>query len=44
MFRRYTTEFVIYGSYSVVRKWLLSDQPEPPEEIARIIISLVQRF
>ena len=42
--RRYTTEFVVYGSYSVVRKWLLSDQPESPEEIARIIISLVQRF
>lgn len=44
VFRRYTAEFVVYGSYSVVRKWLLSDQPESSEEIARIINDLVRRF
>lgn len=42
--RKYAKEFVIYGSYSVIRKWLLSDQPEPPEEIARIIFDLVKLF
>jgi AcrR family transcriptional regulator len=39
--KAYTKEFVIFGSYSVVRKWLLSEQPETPEEIAIIINSLV---
>lgn len=38
--RKYVKEFVIYGSYSIIRKWLLSEQPESPEEIARIIYDL----
>ncbi|MBO4653034.1 MAG: TetR/AcrR family transcriptional regulator [Lachnospiraceae bacterium] len=42
--RKYLKEFVVYGSYSIVRKWLLSEQPEPPEEIARIIINVVKQF
>ena len=40
VFRKYAKEFVIYGSYSVVSKWLLSEKPETPEEIARIITGL----
>lgn len=42
--RKYIKEFVVYGSYSVIRKWLLSDQPEPPEEIARIVNGIVEKF
>ena len=42
--RKYIKEFVVYGSYSVIRKWLLSDQPEPPEEIARIVNGIVEQF
>ena len=42
--RKYIKEFVVYGSYSIVRKWLLADQPEPPEEIARIINDIVKQF
>ena len=42
--RKYIKEFVVYGSYSVIRKWLLSDQPEPPEEIARIVNGIVMKF
>ncbi|MBQ6660342.1 MAG: TetR/AcrR family transcriptional regulator [Lachnospiraceae bacterium] len=44
VFRKYSKEFVIFGSYSIIRKWLLSDQPESPEEIARIINELVALF
>ena len=43
-FRKYAKEFVIFGSYSIIRKWLLSDQPEPPEEIAKVIFDLANRF
>ena len=42
--RKYIKEFVVYGSYSVIRKWLLSDQPESPEEIARIVNGIVMKF
>ena len=42
--RKYLREFVVYGSYSIVRRWLLSEQPEPPEEIARIINDVVRQF
>lgn len=42
--KAYTKEFMIYGSYSIVRKWLLSDAPEPPEEIARVINRLVGMY
>ena len=42
--RKYAKEFVIYGSYSIIRKWLLSEQPESPDEIAKIIYELVQLF
>ena len=39
--KEYAMEFVIFGSYSVVRKWLLSDQPEPPEDITALILELI---
>lgn len=40
--KEYVKEFVIYGSYSVIRKWLLSEQPEPPETITEIILKLIE--
>ena len=42
--KAYTKEFIIFGSYSIVRKWLLAENPEPPEEIARIINQLVGMY
>lgn len=42
--RKYAKEFVIYGSYSIIRKWVFSDKPEPPEDIARIVIDLAYRI
>jgi len=42
--KAYTKEFIIFGSYSIVRKWLLSENPEPPEEIARIILQMVMKY
>lgn len=42
--KEYVKEFEIYGSYSVIRKWLLSEQPEPPEKIAMLILELIGRI
>lgn len=42
--KEYVKEFVIYGSYSVIRKWLLSKQPEPPKAIAEIILELIEKI
>ncbi len=39
--KEYATEFVVFGSYSVIKKWLLSEQPEPPEDITALILKLI---
>ena len=42
--KEYVKEFVIYGAYSVIRRWLLSEQPEPPEHIAKLILELIGKI
>jgi AcrR family transcriptional regulator len=42
--REYVKEFVIYGCYSIIRKWLVSDNPESPEDITDIIVKLIERI
>jgi AcrR family transcriptional regulator len=39
--KEYAMEFVAFGSYAIVKKWLLSEQPEPPEEITALILELI---
>ncbi|MBP0966468.1 MAG: TetR/AcrR family transcriptional regulator [Oscillospiraceae bacterium] len=39
--KEYAMEFVAIGSYAIVKKWLLSEQPEPPEEITALILELI---
>ena len=41
---RYVKEFVIYGCYSIVRKWLTTENPETPEDITNIILELIERL
>ena len=38
--KAYTTEFILRGAYSVVRKWLYAEKPESPEFIANVIMEL----
>ncbi|MBR4344049.1 MAG: TetR/AcrR family transcriptional regulator [Lachnospiraceae bacterium] len=40
----YVKEFVIYGCYSIVRRWLTTENPETPEEITNIMIELIERI
>jgi len=40
----YAKDFVIYGSYSILRRWLTSDHPESPEQISDIILELVDMY
>lgn len=42
--KEYVKEFVIYGAFSVIRKWLFSEQPEPPEDITKIILEMVGKI
>ena len=42
--KEYATEFVVFGSYSVIKKWLFSEQPEPPEEITALILELIREI
>lgn len=38
--KKYLRTFVFYGGYAIVKKWIASEDPESPEEIARIIYQL----
>ena len=40
----YVKEFVIYGCYSIIRRWLMSENPETPEDITDIILKLIERI
>lgn len=40
----YVKEFVIYGCYSIIRRWLTAENPEPPEDITNIILELIERL
>ena len=42
--REYVKDFVIFGSYAVIRRWLLSEQPEPPEQITDLILALFEKI
>ncbi len=40
----YVKEFVIYGCYSIIRRWLTAENPETPEDITNIILELIERL
>ncbi|MBR6873328.1 MAG: TetR/AcrR family transcriptional regulator [Ruminococcus sp.] len=40
----YVREFITFGAYSIVRRWLMSEQPEPPECISKLIIDLIEKI
>ncbi len=40
----YVKEFVIYGCYSIIRRWLTAEDPESPEDITDIILELIERL
>ena len=40
----YVKEFVIYGNYSIISKWLKSEKPEPPEKIAELIFEIIEKI
>ena len=42
--REYVKDFVIFGAYAVIRKWLLSEQPEPPEQITDLILAMFEKI
>ena len=42
--REYVKDFVIFGAYAVIRRWLLSEQPEPPEQITDLILALFEKI
>ena len=42
--REYVREFVTFGAYSIVRRWLMSEQPEPPEDISKLILKLIEKM
>ena len=42
--KEYVKEFVIYGTYSIISKWLKSEKTEPPEKIAKIIYELIKKI
>jgi len=42
--RDYVKKYMIFGAYSIIREWLLSEHPEPPEDIARLISGISARI
>ena len=40
----YVNEFVIFGSYSIIRRWLTVENNETPEAITDIILELMERI
>lgn len=42
--KEYVKEFVIFGTYSIIRKWLTSEKYETSEEIANIIQNLIEKI
>ena len=42
--KEYVKEFVIYGTYSIISKWLNSEKPESPERIAAIIFEIIEKI
>ena len=42
--KEYVKEFVIFGCYSIIRRWLMVENPETPEEITNIILLLIERI
>lgn len=40
----YVKQFVIFGAYAIIRRWMLSEQPEAPEMIAKLILELIEKI
>jgi AcrR family transcriptional regulator len=42
--KEYVKEFVIYGTYSIISKWLRSEKAESPEKIAKLIFEIMEKI